>query len=102
MSSCIFYMKIEDIFVKPVLTEKATNLANNQVYTFEVRDGADKAKVKDALEKLYKVKVSQVRMMIRKGKKRKVGKKMVVKKLTDRKIALVKLREGKIDLFPQT
>ena len=40
-------------------------------------------------------------MMIRKGKAKKTGKKMRIKKMADRKIAFVKLIEGKIDLFPQ-
>ncbi|OGK09873.1 50S ribosomal protein L23 [Candidatus Roizmanbacteria bacterium RIFCSPHIGHO2_01_FULL_35_10] len=94
-------MKIDEVLLKPVLTEKGTNLANNKEYLFETHIKANKNNIKEALEKLYKVKVSRVKVLIRKGKKRKVGKKMVSKKLTDRKIAFIKLSEGKIDLFPQ-
>ena len=57
--------------------------------------------VKDALEKLYEIKISNVTVQVRKGKIRKVGKKSVPKKQENRKIAYVKVREGKIDLFPQ-
>ena len=38
---------------------------------------------------------------LRKGKEKKVGKKGLFKKTADRKIAFIKLIEGKIDLFPQ-
>ena len=94
-------MKINEILVKPMLTEKATNLTNSKVYMFEVNLKANKYNVKEALEKLYKVKVSQVKVMIRKGKKRKVGRRGAIKKQANKKIAFVQISEGKIDLFPQ-
>ncbi|PIQ72766.1 50S ribosomal protein L23 [Candidatus Roizmanbacteria bacterium CG_4_10_14_0_2_um_filter_36_35] len=95
-------MKINDVIIAPVLTEKATNLVKDQVYMFKVNSKANKYQIKEILEKIYKVKVSDVRVMVRKGKTRKFGRKMTAKKLADRKIAFVKLKEGKIDLFPQT
>ena len=94
-------MKIEEVLIKPVLTEKGTNLANKKEYLFETNIKANKNNIKDALEKIYKVKVKQVKVIIRKGKNRRVGKRMVSKKLADRKIAFVKLSEGEIDLFPK-
>jgi len=94
-------MLINKILVKPILTEKATNLVQNNVYMFEVDKKANKHQVKQALEKLYKVKTGEVKIMIRKGKEKKVGKKGLLKKSSDRKIAFVRLIEGKIDLFPQ-
>jgi len=54
------------------------------------------------LENLYSVKVSSVRTMTKKGKEVKRGKRMTTKKLSDQKIAFVKLKEGKLDMFPQT
>ncbi|MBI4225523.1 50S ribosomal protein L23 [Candidatus Roizmanbacteria bacterium] len=94
-------MKFNDILIKPILTEKATNLANTNIYMFETNFKANKHNIKEALEKLYKVKVKQVKILIRKGKKRKVGRRMTFKKLADKKIAFIQLEEGKIDLFPQ-
>jgi len=95
-------MKINEVIVRPILTEKATNLAKNQTYMFEVVSAANKHQVKNVLEKLYKVKVGEIKIMIRKGKKRRVGRKMKARKLSNIKIAFVKVKEGKIDLFPQT
>jgi len=94
-------MKINEILIKPIVTEKATNLANSKVYTFAVYPKANKNQIKETLEKLYKVKVKKVRVLIRKGKKRKVGRRLAVKKLADKKVAFIQLSEGKIDLFPQ-
>ena len=94
-------MLLNKILIKPILTEKATNLVQNNVYMFEVDLKANKNQVKDILEKLYKVKTGAVKMMVRKGKEKKVGKKGLLKKTANRKIAFVKLIEGKIDLFPQ-
>jgi len=95
-------MKTNDILIRPILTEKATNAVKNQVYAFEVHRQATKHQVKEIVEKLYPVKVSSIKVMVRKGKEKKVGKRMVPKRLADRKIAMVKVKEGKIDLFPQT
>lgn len=94
-------MLINKILINPVLTEKATNLVQKNVYMFEVDLKANKNQVKNTLEKLYKVKTGEVKMMIRKGKAKRVGKKGLLKKAADRKIAFVRLTEGKIDLFPQ-
>lgn len=94
-------MRIDEILLKPVLTEKGTNLANNKEYLFETHIKANKNNIKEALEKLYKVKVKQVKVMIRKGKTRRVGRKMVSKKLANRKIAFIKLSSGDINLFPK-
>jgi large subunit ribosomal protein L23 len=94
-------MIINKILIKPILTEKATNLVQDKVYMFEVDLKANKNQVKKALETLYKVKTGEVKMMIRKGKEKRVGKKGLIKKASNQKIAFIKLKEGKIDLFPQ-
>lgn len=94
-------MKIEDVLIKPVLTEKGTTMANNNVYMFEINRKVNKYQVKNILESIYKVEVDQVKIMNRKGKKKRVGRKMTVKKRPDRKIAFIKLSKGKIDIFPK-
>jgi large subunit ribosomal protein L23 len=95
-------MKIDQILKNPVLTEKATNMSKNNIYLFSVDLKANKFQVKGAIEKLFKVKVGSIRMMLRKGKAKKVGRKSKIKKLTDVKLAFVHVKEGKIDIFPQT
>jgi len=95
-------MNIKDVILGPVLTEKSTNLMKNQVYMFNVNLKARKSQIKKTIEKIYKVKVNEIRIMIRKGKKKRVGRRMISKKMPNKKIAFVKLKEGKIDVFPQT
>ena len=87
-------MKINNIIVAPVLTEKATNLVKKQVYMFEVNLKANKFQIKEVIEKIYKVKVDDVRVMLRKGKSKRAGRRMTTMKLSDKKIAFVKLKEG--------
>ena len=92
---------ITQVIVRPVLTEKATQLVKNQVYTFEVSPKSNKNQIAVALEKMFKVKVADIRIVSRKGKMRRVGRTMKAVMMPDVKIAYVQVSEGKIDLFPQ-
>lgn len=94
-------MKINTILIAPVLTEKATTAAQKKVYTFEVDKQSNKNQIKHAVETIYGVKVASIRVVIRKGKIKRVGKKMTSKKATDNKLAMVTVKEGVISLFPQ-
>ncbi len=94
-------MKINQAIIKPLLTEKATQLAQKKVYMFQVHRAANKFQIKETLEKLYQVKVKEVAVSMRKGKTRRIGRKMRPKKLADSKIAYITLKEGKLDIFPQ-
>ncbi len=62
------------IIRRPVITEKsnAAKLASNKV-TFEVDPKANKAEIKKAIEKLFKVKVTKVNTVTLPGKKRRFG-----------------------------
>lgn len=92
-------MKAHDIIRKPLDTEKGRALNEKQnVYLFEVAKAANKLEIKMAVEKLFGVKVNQVRTVINHGK-------MVRRGLTtgvrhNVKKAYVTLKEGeKISLF---
>lgn len=82
------------------MTEKATKSAGSNVYMFQVADAANKYQIKETIEGLFKVKVAKVTVSIRKGKIRRVGRRMTPKPGPERKIAYITLKEGKIDLFP--
>jgi large subunit ribosomal protein L23 len=87
--------------IKPLLTEKASRLVAQNVYTFVVGEEVNKHMIAEILEKTYKVKVAEVKMAKKAGKTRRVGKLGRTKQLPAVKVAYVKLKEGKIDLFPQ-
>lgn len=94
-------MKLSDVIIKPLITEKSTGKAQTGVYTFVVHIQAEKAQIKTVLENLYKVKVKSVNITHRLGKTRRVGKYRLVKTLPNKKIAYVTLKSGQIDIFPK-
>ena len=57
-----------DTIVAPVITEKATIASENNQYVFRVARNATKPQIKDAIEKLFDVKVTAVNTLLRKGK----------------------------------
>ncbi len=63
----------EDIIKRPIVTEKSNMGLNEGKYTFEVDMKATKIDVKYAVEKLFNVKVTDVRTMKVKGKLKRVG-----------------------------
>lgn len=61
--------RLYQVLVAPHISEKATNVADkNRQVVFKVAVDADKLEVKKAIEKLFKVKVSDVRILNVKGK----------------------------------
>ena len=59
-----------EIISRPILTEKASGLAEANKYVFEVLPGADRAQIKKAVEANFKVTVEKINILIRKGKLR--------------------------------
>ena len=87
------------IIIRPLVTEKGTHQSQTRnAYAFEVRPGANKAQIKQAVEKIYDVKVLQVRTANRKGKPRRTGR--TAGTTRHWKKAVVVLHEDhRIDLF---
>ena len=81
-----------DVIVAPVITEKATIASEFNKVVFKVRRDATKPQIKEAVEKLFDVKVKNVNTLIRQGK-RKVFKNMLGQQ-SDVKRAIVTLEEG--------
>ncbi len=103
-------MDIYHVVRRPLVTEKGTHQsqqshaatrherARGGAYTFEVHPKASKPEIRQAIEKIYGVRVSSVRTSSRKGKMRRVKFKMG--RRPDWKKAVVVLRgEFHIDLF---
>ena len=63
----------EDIIVKPIITEKSYAAMAEGKYTFEVALDATKLEIKDAVEKLFSVKVLKVNTLRYDGKMKRVG-----------------------------
>lgn len=84
---------IYDVIKRPIITEKATQLRTEKnTIVLEVAKQATKKEIKDAVEKLFKVKVVDVRTAIIPGKWKRVGRSMG--KTSSWKKAYVTLKEG--------
>ncbi|RAI44172.1 50S ribosomal protein L23 [Rhodoplanes roseus] len=81
-----------DVIVNPIITEKATTASEHNQVLFNVRKTATKPQIKDAVEKLFDVKVKSVNTLIRKGKLRRF--RGVKGETSDVKKAIVTLEEG--------
>ena len=88
-----------NVIIKPLITEKSTHQQTTRnAYAFQVHSGASKQQIKDAVEKIYEVKVVDVRTMNRKGKPRRSRYK--ISTTSDWKKAVVVLDENsRIELF---
>ena len=87
------------IVIKPLITEQGTHLAGTmRAYPFQVHPKANKIQIKQAVEKIYNVKVTDVRTANRKGKPRRRGQTRGI--TANWKKAVVVLHEDcRIDLF---
>ena len=81
-----------DVIIAPVITEKATTASEHNQVVFKVTRTATKPQIKEAVEKLFDVKVKKVNTLIRKGKLRAF--KGTWGEQSDVKKAIVTLEEG--------
>ncbi len=92
---------IQEVIKRPLVTEKSTlrREESNQI-CFEVDPRANKAEIKEAVERIFKVKVVAVNTSRVPGETRRVGKKGLKVVRPGWKKAFVTLREGdKIEFF---
>jgi len=81
-----------DIIYAPVITEKTSALAGENIYVFKVAKSANKIQIKDAIEETFGVKVLSVNTLNTKPKKKRVGRYTGMRKTY--KKAIVKLADG--------
>jgi large subunit ribosomal protein L23 len=87
-----------DILLRPVVSEKSYGLLDENKYTFVVAPHANKTQIRQAVEEVFRVKVTGVNTLNRQGKRRRTrhgwGKR------PDTKRAIVTLADGdRIDIF---
>jgi len=84
------------VLIKPILTEKALQKQDNRIYCFSVDRKANKIEVRNAVEKIFGVKVEEVKVINLSGKKRSRYRKEGY--TSSWKKAYVKLRKGEKEL----
>ena len=63
-----------DIIIRPLVTERTTDLMEENKYTFIVNKKSNKIDIKRAVEEIFGVQVESVYTLNFKGKKRRLGK----------------------------
>jgi large subunit ribosomal protein L23 len=81
-----------DVILSPVITEKATTASEHNKVVFKVASTATKPQIKEAVEKLFDVKVKNVNTLVRKGKVKAFRGSLGVQSPSKR--AIVTLEEG--------
>jgi large subunit ribosomal protein L23 len=91
-------MHLYEVVKRPLITEKATLMKEQNRYAFEVAKEANKRQIKDAVEAAFKVNVVKVNVMTVPGKMRRIGRRQVLTQSW--KKAVVALEAGqKIEFF---
>jgi large subunit ribosomal protein L23 len=92
-------MSPEQIIRRPIiLTEKSSQLREQNKVVFEVARNANKVQIRDAVQALFNVKVLEVNTLVMRGKDRRMGRGYA--KMQNWKKAMVTLKEGdSIDFF---
>ncbi len=97
-------MDLYHIVVRPLITEKSTHQATRHTatrggaYSFEVHPDANKTQIKDAVQKLYGVRVMSVRTSNKQGKRRRVRWRWGRTRQTKKAVVVVD-HNSHIDLF---
>ena len=87
-----------DVLLRPVVSEKSYGLLDEGKYTFVVAPDANKTQIKQAVEEVFRVKVTGVNTLNRPGKRRRT--RTGWGKRADTKRAIVTLADGdRIDIF---
>lgn len=93
-------MDARDVIRRPVVSEKSYGLLDDGVYTFVVAPEANKTQIRQAVESIFGVRVTDVNTLNRKGKRKRNRRRTTYGSRPDTKRAIVTLAAGdRIDLF---
>jgi large subunit ribosomal protein L23 len=65
---------VRDVILRPIITERSTEMMADNKYVFEVAPRTNKTEIKLAVEKIFEVKVASVNTINVKGKPKRMGK----------------------------
>ena len=85
-------MQLHDVLIRPVITEKSTMRMEEGKYTFRVPLTANKVQIRQAVEKIFNVKVEKVATIRVLGKTKRMGR--TQGKRSDYKKAIVKVSKS--------
>jgi large subunit ribosomal protein L23 len=89
-----------DVIIRPVVSEKSYAAFDGNVYTFVVADDANKVEIRQAIEEIFNVKVTNVNTLNRNGKRKRNRRTGNWGQRSSQKRAIVSLAEGDtIEIF---
>lgn len=89
-----------DVIIRPVVSEKSYAAYDANVYTFVVAPDANKIEIRQAIESIFDVRVTNVNTLNRNGKRKRNRRNGTFGKRADSKRAIVTLAEGdRIEIF---
>jgi len=95
-------MRLSNLILKPIVTEKSYSLASEGRYVFKVNITASKRSVANEIKRLYGVDTIEVSTLIMPGKAKRISQTRLMSKPAKWKKAIVRLKGGQtIDLFPK-
>ena len=88
-----------DVILKPVISEKSMEDAQNKKYTFKVAVDDNKTEVKHAVEEIFEVEVKKVNIMNVKGKKKRMGRTVGMTAASKKAIVTLTEKSKEIEFF---
>jgi large subunit ribosomal protein L23 len=88
-----------DIILKPVISERSMDDAQNRKYTFKVAVDANKTEVKHALEEIFGIEIEKINIMNVKGKVKRMGKNVGRTAASKKAIATLTPKSKEIEFF---
>ena len=88
-----------DVILKPVISEKSMEDAQNKKYTFKVATDANKTEVKHAVEEIFGVEVKKVNIMNVVGKEKRMGRYVGMTAATKKAIVTLTEKSKEIEFF---
>ena len=88
-----------DVIIKPVISERSMEDAQNKKYTFKVAVDANKTEVKQAVEEIFDVEVKKVNIMNVVGKQKRMGRFVGATAATKKAIVTLTADSKEIEFF---
>jgi len=88
-----------DIIIKPVISERSMDDAQNRKYTFKIATDANKTQVKKALEEIFDIEIAKVNVMNVRAKKKRQGRTSGMTSASKKAIVTLKPSSKEIEFF---
>lgn len=88
-----------DIIIKPVISERSMDDAQNRKYTFKVATDANKTQVKKALEEIFDIEIAKVNIMNVRAKKKRQGRTAGMTSASKKAIVTLRPSSKEIEFF---